>query len=417
MPAALDGIRVLDLSRVLAGPWCSQNLADLGADVIKVERPGAGDDTRGWGPPFLKARDGTDTEDSAYYLAANRGKRSIAVDLATEAGREIVLGLAAVSDVVLENYKVGALRKHGLDHESLAAINPRLVYCSITGFGQTGPWAHRAGYDFIIQGIGGMMSITGEADDRPGGGPQKVGVAVADLMTGMYATQAVLAALFHRERTGEGQHIDMALLDVQVAMTANMASNYLHSGRAPRRWGNAHPNLVPYQTFKASDGWIIVAAGNDGQWRRFCELGGRADLCDDPRFRRVQDRIRNRDALSPLLEAMVAQRSAAAWIDGMEAAGVPCGPINDLAQVFENPQVQARGMRIDIDRPDAGPVKLVANPIKASRTPPAYRLPPPRMGEHTDEVLSAVLGWDPTRIAAARAAGAIGGAPVGPDGA
>jgi crotonobetainyl-CoA:carnitine CoA-transferase CaiB-like acyl-CoA transferase len=417
MPAALEGIRVLDLSRVLAGPWCSQNLADLGADVIKVERPGAGDDTRGWGPPFLKARDGTDTEDSAYYLAANRGKRSIAVDLATEAGRQIVLGLAAVSDVVLENYKVGALRKYGLDFDSLAKINPSLVYCSITGFGQTGPWSHRAGYDFIIQGIGGMMSITGEADDRPGGGPQKVGVAVADLMTGMYATQAVLAALFHRERTGEGQHIDMALLDVQVAMTANMASNYLHSGRAPRRWGNAHPNLVPYQTFRTADGWIIVAAGNDGQWRRFCELGGRADLCDDVRFRRVQDRIRNREALAPLLEEMVARRGSKEWIDGMEAAGVPCGPINDLKQVFENPQVQARGMRIDIDRADAGPVKLVANPIKASRTPPAYRLPPPRLGEHTDEVLTAVLGWDPARIEAARAAGAIGGARSGPAGA
>ena len=417
MPAALEGIRVLDLSRVLAGPWCSQNLADLGADVIKVERPGAGDDTRGWGPPFLKARDGTDTEDSAYYLAANRGKRSIAVDLATEAGRQIVLGLAAVSDVVLENYKVGALRKYGLDFDSLAKINPSLVYCSVTGFGQTGPWSHRAGYDFIIQGIGGMMSITGEADDRPGGGPQKVGVAVADLMTGMYATQAVLAALFHRERTGEGQHIDMALLDVQVAMTANMASNYLHSGRAPRRWGNAHPNLVPYQTFRTADGWIIVAAGNDGQWRRFCELGGRADLCDDVRFRRVQDRIRNREALAPLLEEMVARRGSKEWIDGMEAAGVPCGPINDLKQVFENPQVQARGMRIDIDRADAGPVKLVANPIKASRTPPAYRLPPPRLGEHTDEVLTAVLGWDPARIEAARAAGAIGGARSGPAGA
>jgi crotonobetainyl-CoA:carnitine CoA-transferase CaiB-like acyl-CoA transferase len=410
MPAALEGIRVLDLSRVLAGPWCGQNLADLGAEVIKVERPGAGDDTRGWGPPFLKARDGADTEDSAYYLAANRGKRSITVDLATEAGREIVRALAAVSDVVLENYKVGALKKYGLDHESLCAMNPRLVYCSITGFGQTGPWSHRAGYDFIIQGIGGMMSITGEADDRPGGGPQKVGVAVADLMTGMYATQAVLAALFHRSSSGEGQYIDMALLDVQVAMTSNMSSNYLHSGRAPRRWGNAHPNLVPYQTFRTADGWIIVAAGNDGQWRRFCEIGGRADLCEDPRFRRVQDRIRNREALAPLLEEMVAQRDSKAWIDAMEAAGVPCGPINDLKQVFENPQVQARGMRIDIERADAGPVKLVANPIKASRTPPTYRLPPPRLGEHTDEVLTSVLGWDAGRIQAARAAGAIGAA-------
>jgi len=416
MPSALEGIRVLDLSRVLAGPWCSQNLADLGADVIKVERPGAGDDTRGWGPPFLKTRDGRDTEDSAYYLAANRGKRSITVDLSTEAGREIILGLAAVSDVVLENYKVGDLAKFGLDYASLAAINPGLVYCSITGFGQTGPWSHRPGYDFIIQGIGGLMSVTGEADDQPGGGPQKVGVAVVDLFTGMYATQAVLAALFHRSRTGEGQYIDMALLDVQVAMTANMGTNYLHSGKAPRRWGNAHPNVVPYQTFRTADGWIIVATGNDGQFRRFCELGGRPELADDPRFARMRDRIGSRDVLVPMLAEMVAKRTSKEWIDGMEAAGVPCGPINDLKQVFENPQVQARGMRVDIERDDAGPVKLVANPIKATRTPPSYRRPPPRLGEHTDEVLSQVLGWDFARIAAARDGGAIGAnAPHGTD--
>ena len=408
MPSALEGIRVLDLSRVLAGPWCAQSLADLGADVIKVERPEAGDDTRGWGPPFLKDREGGDTADSAYYLAANRGKRSIEVDLATDAGREIIRALAAVSDVVIENYKVGALRKYGLDHASLSAVNPRLVYCSITGFGQTGPWSHRAGYDFIIQGLGGLMSVTGEADDRPGGGPQKVGVAVADLFTGMYATQAIIAALFHRERTGEGQHLDLALLDVQVAMTANMGSNFLHSGVAPKRWGNAHPNLVPYQTFKASDGWIIVAVGNDGQFRRFVELGGEPGLADDPRFLRMRDRIGNRDALVPLLADMVSRRTQQAWIDGMEAAGVPCGPINDLRQVFENPQVQERGMRIEIERPDAGPIPLVANPVKASRTPPAYRLPPPRLGEHTDSVLASVLGWDDTRIAAARTAGAIG---------
>ena len=408
MPSALDGIRVLDLSRVLAGPWCAQSLADLGADVIKVERPEAGDDTRGWGPPFLKDRDGKETTDAAYYLAANRGKRSIEVDIATEGGREIIRAIAAVSDVVLENYKVGALRKYGLDYEALSAVNPRLVYCSITGFGQTGPWSHRAGYDFIIQGLGGLMSVTGEADDRPGGGPQKVGVAVADLFTGMYATQAILAALFHRERTGEGQYLDLALLDVQVAMTANMATNYLHSGSPPRRWGNAHPNLVPYQTFQASDGWIIVAVGNDGQFRRFVDLGGEPGLADDPRFLRVQDRIRNREALAPLLAAMVARRTQQAWIDGMEAAGVPCGPINDLRQVFENPQVRERGMRIELERPDAGPVALVANPVKASRTPPAYRLPPPRLGEHTDDVLASVLGWDDSRIAAARGAGAIG---------
>jgi crotonobetainyl-CoA:carnitine CoA-transferase CaiB-like acyl-CoA transferase len=413
MPTALQGLRVLDLSRVLAGPWCGQALADLGADVIKVERPGAGDDTRGWGPPFLKDRSGADTADAAYYLAANRGKRSIEVDIATPAGQEIIRALAADSDVVLENYKVGALRKYGLDYPSLSVINPRLIYCSVTGFGQTGPWAHRPGYDFIIQGLGGMMSVTGEADDRPGGGPQKVGVAVCDLMTGMYATQAVLAALLHRERTGEGQHLDLALLDVTVAMMANMNSNYLHSGTPPRRWGNAHPNLVPYQTFKAADGWIIVAVGNDGQFRRFLEIGERTALADDPRFARVQDRIRNRDALIPLLEAMVAERSQQDWIDAMEAAGVPCGPINDLRQVFENPQVQARGMRIDLERPDTGPVALVAHPLKASRTPPAYHRAPPRLGEHTDEVLATMLGWDAARIAQARRDGVIGSGPTG----
>ena len=408
MPAALDGIRILDLSRVLAGPWCAQNLADLGADVIKVERPGQGDDTRGWGPPFLKSRTGEDTTDAAYYLAANRNKRSIEVDLSTPMGREIILELARQSDVVLENYKVGALKKYGLDYASLSAVKPDLIYCSITGFGQTGPWSHRAGYDFIIQGLGGLMSVTGEADDQPGGGPQKVGVAVADLFTGLYATQAILAALFHRARTGEGQHLDLALLDVQVAMTANMSSNYLHSGVAPKRWGNAHPNLVPYQTFQASDGWIIVAVGNDGQFKRFVEIGGRPELAEDPRFVRVQDRIRHREQLIPLLTEMVAGRSQAAWIAAMEAAGVPCGPINDLKQVFETPQVQAREMRIEIDRPDAGPVALVAHPLKASRTPPTYRRPPPRLGEHTDAVLSEVLGWDAVRIQRARAEGAIG---------
>jgi formyl-CoA transferase len=408
MPQALEGIRVLDMSRVLAGPWCGQNLADLGAEVIKVERPGVGDDTRGWGPPFLKRADGSDTEDSAYFLAANRGKQSITVDLACAEGQRIIRELAAVCDVVLENYKVGDLAKYGLDYTKLSAINPRLIYCSVTGFGQTGPWSHRAGYDFIIQGLAGLMSVTGEADDRPGGGPQKAGVAVADLSTGLYATQAVLAALFHRERTGEGQYIDMALLDVQVAMTANMSSNYLHSGQPPKRWGNAHPNLVPYQTFKASDGWIIVACGNDGQWRRFCTIGGRPDLPDDPRFARVQDRIRNREVLVPLLEAMVAGKTQSEWIDEMEGQGVPCGPINDFRQVYENPQVQARHMTIAIDRDDVGPVKMVANPIKASRTPPAYHRAPPRLGEHTDRVLKGVLGWDDAAVDAARVAGAIG---------
>lgn len=404
MKSALHGIRVLDLSRVLAGPWCSQNLADLGADVIKVERPGAGDDTRAWGPPFLKDRDGRDTADAAYFLATNRNKRSVEIDLASAAGQQAVRELARRSDVVLENYKVGQLKKYGLDYASLAAINPRLVYCSVTGFGQTGPWAHRAGYDFIIQALGGLMSITGEADDRPGGGPQKVGVAVSDLMTGMYATQAVLAALLHRERTGEGQYIDVALLDVQVAMLANMNTNFLVSGRPPKRWGNAHPNIVPYQAFLAADQWIVVAVGNDDQYRRFCELAGRSDLYEDERFARNRDRVRNREALVPLIAAMIAQHPAAWWIEGLERAGVPCGPINDLAQVFENEQVRARELRIDIEREDAGPVPLVGSPLKMSATPPSYRLPPPRLGAHTAEVLSELLGYDDAAIAAARGA-------------
>jgi formyl-CoA transferase len=407
-PTALDAIRVLDLSRVLAGPWCTQNLADLGAEVIKVERPGAGDDTRSWGPPFLQASDGSDTTDAAYYLAANRGKQSITVDIATGGGQQIVRELARISDVVVENYKVGQLRKYGLDYESLSADNPGLIYCSVTGFGQTGPWADRAGYDFIIQGLGGLMSVTGEADDQPGGGPQKVGVAVADLMTGMYSTQAILAALLHKHRTGEGQYLDMALLDVQVAMLANMNTNYLVSGNPPRRWGNSHPNVVPYQTFRTSDGWIIVATGNDGQFRRFCEFGEQPALAADPRFARMSDRIRNRDQLVPLLAEMVAKRRSDYWIDHLAGAGVPCGPINDLRQVFENPQVIARNMRIDIDRDDAGPVKLVANPIKASRTPPTYRLPPPRLGQHTEGVLTTLLGYPPERIDALRRDGVIG---------
>ncbi len=401
MTTALEGIRVLDLTRVLAGPWCAQNLADLGAEVIKVERPGAGDDTRHWGPPFLKDREGHDTADAAYYLAANRGKKSVEIDLGCAAGQQAVRELAKISDVVLENYKVGQLKKYGLDYDSLSALNPRLVYCSVTGFGQTGPWAHRPGYDFIIQGLGGLMSITGEADDRPGGGPQKVGVAVADLMTGQYATQAVLAALFHRERSGRGQYVDVALLDVQVAMLANMNTNFLCSGKPPRRWGNAHPNLVPYQTFKAADGWIIVAVGNDEQYRRFCEVGGRPQLHSDPRFLRVQDRIRNRDALIPLLADMIAERPAARWIGDLEAAGVPCGAINDIAQVFENPQVQARGLRVDIEREDAGPVKLVGSPMRLSATPVRYTLPPPRLGEHTAQVLGELLGYSEQQADAA----------------
>jgi len=396
---SLDGIRVLDLSRVLAGPWCGQNLGDLGADVIKVERPGAGDDTRGWGPPFLADREGRETRDAAYYLAANRNKRSIVLDIASPAGQQAVRDLARHCDVVIENYKLGQLARYGLDYEGLRAVRPDIVYCSITGFGQTGPLAPRPGYDFIIQAMGGLMSVTGEADDRPGGGPQKVGVAVTDLMTGMYATQAIIAALFHRERTGEGQYIDMALLDTAVAMLANMNTNYLVSGTPPHRWGNAHPNVVPYQAFRCADQWMIVAVGNDGQFARMCEIGGRSALAADPRFASNADRIRNREVLIPLVAGMIAERTMNEWITAFEAAGVPCGPINDLAQVFEMPQVQARGLRVDIEREDAGPVPLVGSPIRFSATPVRYDLPPPRLGEHTEAVLREVAGYDDARLA------------------
>ncbi len=399
---ALSHIRVLDLTRVLAGPWCAQTLADLGADVIKIERPGAGDDTRHWGPPYLKTPDGADTREAAYYLCANRNKRSVTVDIATAEGQRIVRELAATSDVVLENYKVGQLAKYGLDYASLKAVKPDLVYCSVTGFGQTGPLADRAGYDFIVQGMGGFMSITGERDDLPGGGPQKAGVAIADLMTGMYASVAVLAALAHRDRTGEGQAIDMALLDVQVAMLANVGSNYLASGKAPQRWGNAHQNIVPYQAFQTSDSWIIVAVGNDGQFRKFVEAGGRPELADDPRFATNPERVRHRDVLVPIVAEMVKTRGKREWIEALEAAGVPCGPINDVGEVFADEQVRARGMRVEAPHPTGAMAPLVRNPIRMSATPPEVRSAPPLLGEHTDDVLRDVLGYDAAAIAALR---------------
>ncbi|WP_175714055.1 CaiB/BaiF CoA transferase family protein [Burkholderia ambifaria] len=404
---ALSHIRVLDLTRVLAGPWCAQTLADFGADVIKIERPGAGDDTRHWGPPYLKDAAGTDTAEAAYYLAANRNKRSVTVDIATPEGQQIVRELAAQSDVVLENYKVGQLAKYGLDYESLRAVKPDLVYCSVTGFGQTGPYAHRAGYDFIVQGIGGFMSITGERDSEPGGGPQKAGVAIADLATGLYSTIAVLAALAHRDRTGEGQYIDMALLDVQVALLANMNTNFLASGKPPVRWGNAHPNIVPYQTFQTSDGWIIVAVGNDGQFRKFVEAGGRAELADDERFATNPSRVRHRDTLVPILAEMVKTRAKADWIGTLEAAGVPCGPINELDEVFDNEQVVARGMQVSLPHPCGADVKLVRNPIRMSATPPDARTAPPLLGAQTEAVLRDMLGYDAARIAALKAKQAI----------
>ncbi|WP_071334328.1 CaiB/BaiF CoA transferase family protein [Burkholderia contaminans] len=404
---ALSHIRVLDLTRVLAGPWCAQTLADFGADVIKVERPGAGDDTRHWGPPYLKDADGADTAEAAYYLAANRNKRSVTVDIATPEGQQIVRELAAQSDVVLENYKVGQLKKYGLDYDSLRAVKPDLVYCSVTGFGQTGPYAHRAGYDFIIQGIGGFMSITGERDGEPGGGPQKAGVAIADLATGLYSTIAVLAALAHRDRTGEGQYIDMALLDVQVALLANMNTNFLASGKPPVRWGNAHPNIVPYQTFQTLDGWIIVAVGNDGQFRKFVEAGGRPELADDERFATNPSRVRHRDTLVPILAEMVKTRDKADWIGALEAAGVPCGPINDLDEVFDNEQVVARGMQVSLPHPCGADAKLVRNPIRMSATPPEARTAPPLLGAQTDDVLRDMLGYDDAKIATLRAKQAI----------
>jgi len=403
MTTALGHLRVLDLTRVLAGPWCTQLLADLGAEVIKVERPGSGDDTRGWGPPYLADASGEETSEAAYYLAANRNKRSITIDITRPEGQQLVRRLARQSDIVVENYKVDQLQAFGLDYATLAQEQPQLIYCSITGFGQTGPNRERPGYDFIIQGSGGFMSITGERDDRPGGGPQKAGVAVSDLMTGMYATVAILAAIAHRDRTGAGQYIDLALYDVMLAMLANMNMNYLTSGRAPSRAGNAHPNIVPYQVFAASDGHLVIAVGNDAQYAKFCEVAGRNDLAADPRFVRNADRVRHRLVLLPLLEEVVRQRPVAWWVEALDGAKVPCGPINDIAQALAAPQVAARGMRIDLPHPLSGSVPLVANPIRLSKTAPRYERAPPLLGQHTDEVLRE-LQLGASEIAALRAA-------------
>jgi crotonobetainyl-CoA:carnitine CoA-transferase CaiB-like acyl-CoA transferase len=408
----LAGVRVLDLSRVLAGPWCTQTLADLGADVIKVERPlrdgQGGDDTRGWGPPFLKGRDGNDTAEAAYYLGTNRNKRSITIDIAHPEGQALVRRLAGRSDVFVENFKVGDMARYGLDSASLLALNPRIVYCSITGFGQTGPYRDRAGYDYAVQGMGGLMSVTGPsraeiADDAPGGGPQKVGVAVADLFTGMYATTAILAALRHRDASGEGQAIDMALLDTQVAMLANLGANYLVTGVAPQRAGNAHQNIVPYQVFEVADGHVILAVGNDSQFAKFCEVAGLTELAADPRFARNADRVRHRATLVPMLAAVMKARRRAAWLAALEAAKVPCGPINDLAEVFADPQVNERSMTVQMPHPLADSIRLVASPMKLSRTPVQYRRAPPLLGEHTDDVLRE-LGLDTHEIGALRAA-------------
>lgn len=399
---ALSGLRVLDLSRVLAGPWASQLLADLGADVVKVERPGTGDDTRAWGPPWLSDVDGEPTGESAYYLSANRNKRSVTIDMAQADGQALIRRLAGKADVVLENFKVGGLARYGLDYATLSALNPRLIYCSITGFGQTGPYAARAGYDFLIQGMGGLMSLTGRHDGAPGEGPIKVGVALTDVMTGLYSTVAVLAALAHRERSGRGQHIDLALLDVQIAALANQAANYLIGGDVPRRMGNAHPNIVPYQDFPTADGYMIVAVGNDSQFKALCEALGRPQWAHDDRFRSNAQRVKHRDELVASLCGVTAERTTAQWVAMLEERGVPCGPINRMDQVFADPQVQAREMRMEMTHPVAGKVPLVANPIRMSETPVQYRRAPPTLGEHTDAVLDEWLALDVREVAALR---------------
>jgi crotonobetainyl-CoA:carnitine CoA-transferase CaiB-like acyl-CoA transferase len=396
---ALSHLKILDLSRVLAGPWAAQLLADLGAEVIKVERPGVGDDTRSWGPPFLHDRHGQPTSDAAYYLCTNRNKQSVTIDITTPSGQQLVRRLAAKADVVIENYKLGGLSRYGLDHVSLRAEFPHLVYCSITGFGQTGPYAPRAGYDFLVQAMGGLMSVTGRSDAEEGAGPVKVGVAVADILTGLYAANAILAALAHRERTGAGQHIDLALLDVQIACMANQAMNHLY-GVSPKRLGNAHPNVVPYQDFPTADGDVIIAVGNDGQFSRLCAVIGHPDWAADERFATNLARVANRVELIRRLRTQTLQRSTADWVAALEAADVPCGPINTMAQVFADPQVQARGMQVEVEHSTAGTIPLVANPIKLSATPVSYRNAPPTLGQHTAAVLARELGLDAGQIAA-----------------
>jgi crotonobetainyl-CoA:carnitine CoA-transferase CaiB-like acyl-CoA transferase len=407
MPGPLSHIRVLDLSRVLAAPWTGQNLADLGAEVIKVERPKKGDDSRAFGPPWLKDASGKETTESAYFACANRGKKSITVDLSRPDGQRVVRELAARSDVLLENYKFGDLARYGLGYEDLKKANPRLVYCSVTGFGQTGPYRERPGYDFMIQGMAGLMSVTGERDDLPGGGPQKAGIPIADIMTGMYATIAVCAALAHRAETGVGQHLDLALFDSLTAVLANQAANYLATGEAPGRLGNAHPNIVPYQTFKTADGAVILACGNDNLFRKFCEVANCTHLADDPRYASNGKRVENRVELTRILDEVFARRTTRDWVDALEAAGVPNGPINTIDQVFAEPQAKARGLRIELDHPAAGKVPLVRSPMRFSATPVEHERPPPLLGQHTDEVLRDLLEMSDGEIAKLRASGAL----------
>ncbi len=407
MSDSLSQLIVLDLSRILAGPWATQVLGDLGAQIIKIERPGSGDDTRGWGPPFLRDAATNENADAAYYLCTNRNKKSVTVDFTTAEGQSIVQRLASCADVLIENFKVGGLAAYGLDYASLQKINPRLIYCSITGFGQTGPYAARPGYDFLVQAMGGLMSVTGRKAGEAGAGPQKAGVALTDILTGLYASIGILAALRHRDRTGEGQYIDVALLDVQVACLANQAMNYLVSGQAPERLGNAHPNIVPYQDFPTSDGYLIIAVGNDSQFARLCAELELAELAQDPRFARNQDRVAHRLVLIDALCAATAKRPTAEWVQRLETAGVPCGPINGIDAVFDDPQVRAREMRISMPHPAAGLVPLVASPLRLSKTPARYRLAPPALGAQTREVLTELLDMPNVEIDALAARGIV----------
>ena len=398
MPGPLSGVRILDLTRILAGPWATQNLADLGAEVIKIEKPGAGDDTRQMGPPFLTDQANGERGDAAYFLSCNRGKESVALDITLPEGQALVRALVAECDVLVENFKVGGLARYGLDYAALHAGHPQLIYCSLTGFGQTGPYRQRAGYDYLIQAMGGLMSVTGERDDKPGGGPQRAGVALADILSGMYATVAILAALRHRDQGGGGQQIDIGMLDVQVATLANQGINYLTTGVAPRRMGKGHPNIAPYQPFPAADGYIILAVGNDQQFRRMCRAMGREDIGADPRFQTISDRVAHVDVLIDMLEAITRTRSIDEWVAVMEAVDVPCGPVNTIDRVFADPQVQARGMHLDLGHSRYGSVPSIASPMRLSESPVAYRSAPPALGEHTHSVLARVLGLDAAQL-------------------
>ncbi|HTY70777.1 MAG TPA: CaiB/BaiF CoA-transferase family protein [Alphaproteobacteria bacterium] len=407
-PLPLAGLRIFDLTRILAGPTCTQILGDLGADVIKIERAGAGDDTRKWGPPFLKDKDGRDTGESAYYLSANRNKRSLTLDLSKPEGQNLARRLLAQSDILIENFKAGDLAKYGLAYDQLKAEFPRLIYCSITGFGQTGPYAKRAGYDYLAQGMGGIMSITGQPESVPGSEPVKVGVAIADITTGLYAAVSILAALRHRDATGHGQQIDLALLDTQVSWLANEGMNYLVGGRVPKRLGNAHANIVPYQVFATSDGHIILAIGNETQFRKFCEFAGRPEIAADERFSSNAARMKNQAVLVPVLREIMKAKTRAHWLEGLEKLGVPCGPVNNIDQVFADPQVLARGMKIEMEHAGTGVrLPMIGSPIKMSETSPSYRRAPPTCGEHTDEVLKELLGLSAAEIAALRDRGIV----------